>query len=193
MNRILLVGVIVALAGTTVSSSGCAPVVIAAAAGGAALVATDRRSAGAQLEDQTIETKLTTAIGSRFGELVHVNVTSYNGLVLLTGEVPDQDTWAEIGEIAKTTESVRSVQNELVIGPNTDLASRSKDTYITSLVKTRFVESSQISTNHVKVVTERATVYLMGIVSRAEGDTASQIARTTNSVVRVVKVFEYPS
>jgi osmotically-inducible protein OsmY len=191
MNRILLVGVIVALAGTTVSSSGCAPVVIAAAAGGAALVATDRRSAGAQLEDQTIETKLTAAIGSRFGELVHVNVTSYNSLVLLTGEVPDQSTWAEIGEMAKTTESVRSVQNELVIGPNADLASRSKDTYITSLVKTRFLESSQISTNHVKVVTERATVYLMGIVSRAEGDTASQIARTTSSVARVVKVFEY--
>lgn len=191
MNRILLVGSMAVLAGTTVLASGCVAVVVGAAAGGAVLVAKDRRPAGVQLDDQTIETKLTTGIGNRLGDRVHVNVTSYNNLVLLTGEVPDQSTWAEVGDMAKNTEGVRSVQNDLLVGPNTDLASRSKDAYITSSVKARFVENNQISMNHVKVVTERGTVYLMGIVSRTEGDIAGQIASTTASVVRVVKVFEY--
>jgi len=171
--------------------NGCAPIIVAGAVAGTALVATDRRSTGAQVDDTTIETKLATSLSQRYGDRIHVNVTSYNGIVLLTGEAPDQATSAEITKMAKDTERVKSVENELVIGPNTPFSSRSNDTYITSKVKSRFVEANKFSATHVKVVTERQVVYLMGIVSRQEGADAAQIASTTTDVVRVVKVFEY--
>ena len=169
----------------------CAPVIVAGAAG-AALVATDRRSAGAQLDDQTIETKILTTVASRYGDTVHFNVTSYNGIVLLTGEVPDAAVRADIYALARGTERVRSVPDELLVGPSTDLPARTSDSYVTSKVKTRFVEASdKFSATQVKVVTERGVVYLMGLVTRAEGDAAAQIASTTSGVVRVVKLFEY--
>lgn len=171
--------------------NGCAPIIVAGAVAGTALVATDRRSTGAQVDDTAIETKLATNAGNRYGDRIHINVTSYNGIVLLTGEVPDQATSTEIGTMAKDTERARSVQNELVIAPNTPMSSRTNDTYITSKVKSRFVEANKFSATHVKVVTERQVVYLMGIVSRQEGTDAAQIASTTTDVVRVVKVFEY--
>ena len=171
--------------------NGCAPIIVAGAVAGTALVATDRRSTGAQVDDTTIETKLATSLSQRYGDRIHVNVTSYNGIVLLTGEAPDQAISAEITKMAKDTERVRSVENELVIGPNTPFSSRSNDAYITSKVKSRFVEANKFSATHVKVVTERQVVYLMGIVSRQEGADAAQIASTTTDVVRVVKVFEY--
>ncbi len=171
--------------------TGCAPVVVAGAAG-AALVATDRRSAGAQLDDQTIETKIATTVAGRYGDTVHFNVTSYNGIVLLTGEVPDAAVRADIYALARGTDRVRSVHDELVVGPNTDLGAPTNDSYVTSKVKTRFVEASdKFSATQVKVVTERGVVYLMGLVTRAEGEAAAQIASTTSGVVRVVKLFEY--
>jgi osmotically-inducible protein OsmY len=175
----------------TSAMSGCIPVMVAGAVGGSALVATDRRSAGAQLDDTTIEFKVAELIRSQFGEKVHVNVTSYNGIVLLTGEVPDQATLASIYNFAKGTEKVRSVQNDVAVGPNSSLESRTNDTFITSKVKTRLLESSSVPGTLVKVVTEQSVVYLMGIVSKAEGDAAAQIASTTTDVRRVVKVFEY--
>ena len=169
----------------------CAPVIVAGAAG-AALVATDRRSAGAQLDDQTIETKILTTVASRYGDTVHFNVTSYNGIVLLTGEVPDAAVRADIYALARGTDRVRSVHDELLVGPSTDLPARTSDSYVTSKVKTRFVEASdKFSATQVKVVTERGVVYLLGLVTRAEGDAAAQIASTTSGVVRVVKLFEY--
>ncbi len=176
---------------TSLLVSACAPLVVAGVAGGA-LVATDRRSVGAQADDEAIELKMSNNIGQGYGDRVHVNVTSYNGIVLLTGEVPSQDLVGAIGEIARTMAKVRRVHNELTVGPATDLGSRSNDTYITSKVKTRFVEASkQFSATHVKVVTERQVVYLMGLVRREEGDAAGQIAATTSGVSRVVKLFEY--
>ncbi len=183
---------LVALAlGAMAALSACVPAVIAVGAGGAALVATDRRTTGAQVEDEGIELKIVNQANTRFGDRIHLNVTSYNGMVLLTGEVPDQGTWASIGSLAKSTEKVRSVQNELVIAPSTELSARSNDSYITSKVKARFVEANRFAPNAVKVVTERSVVYLMGIVARQEGDAAGEIAATTTGVVRVVKVFEY--
>ena len=167
----------------------CAPVIVAGAAG-AALVATDRRSAGAQLDDTTIETKLLTTVAGRYGDTVHFNVTSYNGIVLLTGEVPDAAVRSDIYALARGTERVRAVHDELVIGPPTDLSARTNDSYITSKVKSRFIESDKFSTTQVKVVTERSVVYLMGLVSRVEADAAAQIASTTTGVARVVKLFE---
>ena len=183
---------VAALAVALTLISGCVPVLIAGAAGGAAMVATDRRSAGAQVDDESIELKIITQAGSEFGERIHLNVTSYNGIVLLTGEVPDQAALTSIGNLAKNTEKVRVVHNEMVVGPNSDFSARSNDTYITSKVKTRMLEANKFPPNVVKVVTERSVVYLMGIVSKEEGDAAAEIAATTAGVARVVKFFQYP-
>jgi len=171
--------------------SGCVPLVVGAAAGGAALVATDRRSVGAQADDEAIELKIANNSSNRYGDRVHVNVTSYNGIVLLTGEVPDEATRREIVEMVRTTDRVRAVHDELEVRPNTPMSERTNDTYLTGLVKSRFVEQNRFPATQVKVVTERGVVYLMGIVSRAEGDAAAQIASTTSGVRRVVKLFEY--
>jgi len=171
--------------------SSCVPAIIAVGAGGAALVATDRRTAGAQVEDESIELKIVDQIRVLYGDRVHVNVTSYNGMVVLTGEVPDSGARASVGNAAKTTQKVRSVQNEMVIGPTSDLSARTNDSFITTKVKARFVEANKFPPNAVKVVTERAVVYLMGIVSRQEGTAAGEIAATTEGVARVVKVFDY--
>ena len=168
----------------------CAPLVVAGVAG-TALVVADRRSTGAQVDDEGIELKIANNIGTGYGDRVHVNVTSYNGIVLLSGEVPTQDLVGTIGEIARTTAKVKRVDNEITVGPAAGFSSRSNDSYITSKVKSRFVEANKFAANHVKVVTERQVVYLMGIVRRDEGDAAGQIAATTSGVVRVVKLFEY--
>ncbi|MDR2244543.1 MAG: BON domain-containing protein [Burkholderiales bacterium] len=129
-------------------------------------------------------------VNERYGDKVRVGVTSYNGIILLTGEVPDQETLEGVAQIAEGERRVRAVQNELLIGPLSSLSSRANDSYITSKVKTRFVDSD-FSPTHVKVVTERGIVYLMGVVRRAEGEQATEIARRTNGVRRVVRIFEY--
>jgi osmotically-inducible protein OsmY len=179
------------LAAVALSQSACVPLVIGGAAVGTAAVATDRRTTGTQVDDEVIEDKTSLAINERFKGDFHVNVTSYNGIVLLTGEVPADSAKADIEQMVRTTPKVRAVQDELVVGPVTDLSSRSNDTLITSKVKTRFVEAAKFQINHVKVVTEHGVVYLMGVVRRDEGDAAAEIARTTSGVQRVVKVFEY--
>jgi osmotically-inducible protein OsmY len=170
--------------------TGCIPAA-AVAVGTGVMVAADRRSAGAQLDDQTIEFKIATESGTRWGDTIHLNATSFNGIVLLTGEAPDQATVDAIVKLAKSVDRVRGVENYMVIGPNTDLAARANDSGITSMVKARFVEANKFAPNHVKVVTERKVVYLMGIVSRQEGADAALIAATTSGVASVVKVFEY--
>jgi osmotically-inducible protein OsmY len=174
----------------SVALDGCVPLVVGGVAVTAA-VATDRRSTGTQLDDEVVEDKSVAAILERYGRSVHVNVTSYNGIVLLTGEVPDESTKQGVADIARGWPKTRGVQNELVVAPLTDLSARSNDTFITSKVKARFVETNKFQINHVKVVTERGVVYLMGIVRRDEGDAAADIARTTSGVQRVVKVFDY--
>jgi osmotically-inducible protein OsmY len=186
-----LAAVALAAAAALPALQGCAPVIVAAGVGATALVATDRRSTGAQVDDQSIELKIVTAAGSKYGYEIHVNATSYNAIVLLTGEVPNKTVEDDIVNVARTTDRVRKVDNYLVIGPVADTGARSNDTYITSKVKARFVESNKFSATHVKVVTERAVVYLMGLVTREEGDAAAQIAATTAGVARVVKLFEY--
>jgi osmotically-inducible protein OsmY len=191
MRNRLLFALLALLCATSVALSGCVPVVVAGAVGGAALVATDRRSAGVQLDDESIELKIMNNIGAGYGDRVHVNATSYNGVVLLSGEVPTQDLVGQIVEIARTTPKVRRVDNELAVAPVSSIGTRTNDSYITSKVKARFVEANKFAPNHVKVVTERQIVYLMGILSHAEADAAAQIAATTSGVLRVVKVFDY--
>ena len=134
--KILPCFALVAVVGA-VGLTGCVPVIVAAGVGGAALVATDRRSVGAQADDEGIELKIANEVAARYGETVHVNATSYNGIVLLTGEVPDQGAYASIGNIAASTDRVRSVHNDLAIGPLTPLSARSNDAFITSKVKAR--------------------------------------------------------
>lgn len=191
MNQRSLFAVFAAIATASALLAGCAPILVAGAVGGTALVATDRRSAGAQVDDESIELKIANNIGAGFGDQVHVNVTSYNGVVLLTGEVPTQDSLNSIVEIAHKTPKVKTVHNELLIGPVASVGSRTNDSYITAKVKSRFVEANKFAANHVKVVTERQVVYLMGLVRHSEADTAAQIAATTSGVTRVVKLFQY--
>ena len=169
---------------------GCAAVAIGAAAGGGYMVGEDRRSTGTMTDDQTIEFR----VGNRIGEKhpsAHVNATSYNKLVLLTGEAPTAEAKADIDRIARSVQDVRGTYNELTVGPVTSLSSRTNDSFLTSKVKGRFVDNRKFNPLHVKVVTEAGTVYLMGIVKRAEADAATEIARTTSGVKRVVRVFEF--
>jgi osmotically-inducible protein OsmY len=170
---------------------GCAAVAIGATVGAGTLVAMDRRSTGIRAGDQAIEAKVTQDAGNRWTSGVHLNVTSYDGRVLLTGEVPTAAIRDEIGEIAQSAGYVRAVTNELVVGPETALGARTQDTYITSKVKARLIEAGRFDANNVKVVTERSVVYLMGLVTRGEGDAAAEIAASTSDVARVVKMFEY--
>src|SRR5215467_8009163 len=150
--------------------SGCVPLVIGAGVVAGTTVATDRRSTGTQVDDEVIEDKASLAINEKFkGDAFHVNVTSYNGIVLLTGEVPTDQAKVDVEQIVRSNPKVRAIQDELVVGPVTDLGSRSNDTLISSKVKARVVESNKLQINHVKVVTERGVVYLMGIVTRQEG------------------------
>jgi len=169
---------------------GCAGV-IAVGAGAAVMSATDRRSTGAQVDDEGIELRVSNRVDERFGDKVHLNVTSFNYVVLLTGEAPDANTRAEIEKIARADTGVRSVANETQVAGVSSFGTRTNDSYITSKVKSRFVDMGHFSANHVKVVTESNVVYLMGIVTEAEAADAVQIARTTGGVSKVVKIFQY--
>lgn len=179
-----------AVVAAAASVTGCIPLA-AVGVTQVAVVAHDRRTTGAQVDDETIELKITTTTGERWGGDVHLNVTSYNANVLLSGEAPTPEIRGEIVKLAKSTERVRNVYDEMTVGPVTDLGARSNDTFITSKVKARMVEDDLLKALYVKVVTERSVVYLMGIVTRDEGDTAGRIASTTDGVARVVKLFEY--
>jgi osmotically-inducible protein OsmY len=191
--RPLAVTAIAALSALLPLLEGCAPAVVAIGAGAVAVSAGDPRTTGTQLDDQSIEFKVTTEAGSRYGNDVHLNVTSYNGVVLLTGEVPSTVIQDEITKLAKAQDKVRIVQNEMVIASVTDLGARTNDTYITSKVKTRLLNDDQFNAIYVKVVTERSVVYLMGIVPRDLGERAAQTAATTDGVAKVVKVYQYSS
>ena len=181
-----------ALAIALATLAGCVPMMVVGAVGTTAMVVADRRSAGAQLDDESIELKVSVKGNEEFGNRIHLNVTSYNGIVLLTGEAPDEGVRTAVGNIAKNTDKVRGVNNEMVIGLLSDFSARSNDTYITSKVKSRMIEANKFPPNAVKVVTERGVVYLMGIVSKEEGAAAADIAATTAGVARVVTFFQYP-
>jgi osmotically-inducible protein OsmY len=170
---------------------GCAPVIVAGATQ-ATMMAVDRRPTGAQVDDGAIEFKVESEAGTRWANEVHLNVTSYNANVLLTGEAQSAEVKGEIVRITRDShDRVRNVYDEMVIGAVTDLGARSNDTYITSKVKARMIDSDTVKSIYVKVVTERRVVYVMGIVSRQEGDAAAQVAAATEGVARVVKLFEY--
>lgn len=172
------------------SLQGCFPVV-AAGAGAGALMVQDRRTSGAYVEDAAIETKAFDRIGKQFKNTVHVNVTSYNRNVLISGEVPDETAKAQVERIIANIQNVGKIYNELVVAGQSSLTARSNDSLITSNVKMRFVGDKRFSATSIKVVTENGTVYLMGIVNRAEALAASEVASGSKGVSRVVELFEY--
>lgn len=174
----------------SVLSAGCFPLVVGGAAGTAAVIS-DRRLPDIIATDQRIEWTMGQEIDKRLGDRVHLNVTSYNRQVLLTGEVTTPEGKAEIDSIAARVRDVRKVYNEVKVGLPSPMDLRSKDTYITSQVKARMVGAQKFNPIHVKVVTEAQTVYLMGLVTQQEADEATEIARTTNGVLKVVRLFEY--
>ena len=172
---------------------GCVAVVATTAAGGV-LVAEDRRTNAAMLEDESMELKTQSRISEKFDQYrdtIHTNITSYNRNVLITGEVPSEEVKAGIEKLVKDAQNVRNVTDELVIAAPTSFGSRSNDTLITSKVKTRFIEARKFQPNWVKVVTENKVVYLLGVVNHKEAADAADIAATTSGVEKVVKVFEY--
>jgi len=154
------------------------------------MVAEDRRTVGTMTEDEGIEQKASNRINEKIKD-AHINVTSYNRMLLLTGEVPTAAAKADAERIARAVENVRSVFNELQISGNTEMQTRTNDSVITSKVKARFVDARKFSPVHVKVVTENSVVYLMGLVKKQEAADATEIARTTSGVTKVVRLFEY--
>jgi len=169
--------------------SGCFPLVMGGALMGT-LVATDRRTSGAQLEDQGIELRAASRIRENLGERVHVNVNSYNRRVLVTGEVPNERDKQLVEQIVSRVENVTSVVNELAELGSATFTQRSSDVLVSSRVKAGFVDAKDLYANAFKVVAERGTVYLMGRVTQREADRATEITRTTSGVQKVVRVFD---
>ena len=167
----------------------CVPLAVTGA-GAAAVMTNDRRTTGTYVEDESIEWKVIGKMHERFPE-VHMNATSYNRRVLLTGEAPNEGAKKQIEELVRAIENVKEVTNEMQIAGASSIAARGNDALVTSNVKARMVNNGVFSPMRVKVVTEANVVYLMGLVTQAEGDAAVEITRTTSGVSRVVKVFEY--
>ncbi|MFC7518756.1 BON domain-containing protein [Herbaspirillum sp. GCM10030257] len=181
------------LCGVVVTSlQGCVEMAVGSAVVGT-LSATDRRTFGAQTEDKAIVFKGETRVPSVVGNAGHVNVTSFNRKVLLTGEVRDEAMKAAVEREVGAIEGVQSIVNDLEIAGISSFTSRSNDSLITGKVKAAFVDARDLSANSIKVVTERGVVYLMGRVTQREGQLAAEVARGVNGVQKVVKVFEYIS
>lgn len=170
--------------------SGCAAVAVGGAAATGVIMAEDRRTVGTITEDQGIELKAASRIEEKVKD-AHINVTSFNRVVLLSGEVPTEAAKADAERIARAVENVRNVYNELQVGGNSSMQARTSDSVLTSKVKARFVDGKSFSPLHVKVVSEAGVVYLMGMVKKQEAADATEIARTTGGVRKVVRVFEY--
>ena len=169
--------------------AGCPAAIIG---GGAVAYGTieDRRTSGTMIDDDSIETRISRSVRERYGENTHVNVTSFNRSVLLTGEVPEDARRAEIEKLAQGAGNVRNITNELQVGTPSSLGARANDSYITTKVKGRILDSNKVNPIHVKVVTEAGVVYLMGIVTEQEAADAVDVARNTGGVVKVVRIFD---
>jgi osmotically-inducible protein OsmY len=188
MNRSLIVAL---LLGATVlpALQGCFPIIAAGVTSGV-LAAVDRRSVGTQTEDETIEWKAAARVSEQFGDKVHINFTSYNRKVLLTGEAPSAEAKAEIERLTTGVPNVLSAYNEIAVGPISSYSDRSNDSFITTKVKSRSVDNGKYNPVHAKVVTEAGVVFLLGMLTQVEADAAIDVARTTSGVRKVVNVLE---
>lgn len=178
---------------TALLSACAAGPAIVAGAGVAGAAAVDRRAAATMVDDNTIELRIKEAVytDEALRRAVHVNVTSYNRAVLLTGEVPTPEMRAQVVSHAQHTDKVRKIYNETIVAPPSEFASRRLDTWITTKVKSALLNVKGIDALHVKVVTENQIVYLMGLVTREEGDLAAEKARQVKDVKQIIKLFEY--
>lgn len=174
--------------------SACVPAVVGGAAASTAWVAQDKRTTGTIIDDQTIELKIQQEMDEyeflNLNANAHINIISYNNIVLLVGQVPSSGAKEKIGEIARDTQEVRKVYNELEVQSPSSLMTRTSDSWITTKIKTSS-GFKKINPLHSKVVTENGVVYLMGIVTREQAEQLTELARTTSGVQRVVRVFEY--
>ncbi|MDB5896697.1 MAG: transport-associated protein [Ramlibacter sp.] len=175
------------------SLAGCAPLILGGAAVGTALMASDRRTSGAQIDDEAIELRSAARLREALGDRVHLNVTSYNRQVLLTGETPTEAMKHQAEQIVARVDNVRGIVNEIAVMAPTSLQQRSGDVLITGKVRASFVDASDLTANAFKVVTERGTVYLMGRVTAREAERGTSIARQIGGVQRVVRMFEVVS
>ena len=184
---------LMALAGSSLLSA-CAPLLIGGAVAGGAMIATDRRSSGTQFDDQAIELKARNRLREQLTERqmqeLNVSFTSYNRVVLITGEVPTEAFKSMAEQSAQRVDNVRGVVNELAVMPPSAISSRSSDLLVSSKVKATLIDDANLQANAFKVTTERGIVYLMGRVTEAEGNRAVELVRTISGVNKVVKVFE---
>jgi osmotically-inducible protein OsmY len=158
---------------------------------GGAMVASDRRTTGIQVEDEGIEQRSATALRENFGTKEHINITSYNRQVLITGEVSNDTVRKQVEQLIGRVQNVRTVVNELVVGPVSSTSDRASDALLVAKVKASMVDTEDVFANVFKVVAERGTVYLMGRVTQREAKRATDVVRGVSGVKRVVRVFEY--
>ncbi len=186
LKRLTLVA---ALAGSLVSLTACFPLLVGGAVGGA-LVATDRRTSGSVVEDEGIEQRAASRIRENLGDRVHVNVTSYNRQVLLSGEVPTAQDKQLVEQIVSRVDNVRNIVNELGVMGNASLTQRTSDSLVTGRVKAALVDAKDLFANAFKIVTERGTTYVMGRVTEREAKRATDVISSTSGVQRVVRILE---
>jgi osmotically-inducible protein OsmY len=170
--------------------TGCAPLIVGGVVVGGAMMATDRRTSGSQVDDEVIELKAKSRMGEALGDRARVSTTSYNRMVLLTGEVPTEADKTTAEQVVARVDNVQSVVNELRIGPLNTFGERTKDVFITAKVKASLFDARDVFANSIKVVTHRSVVYLMGRVTEREATRASEVARGVSGVSKVVRVFE---
>jgi len=187
--RIHFLGKLAIAALAVLQLSSCAVVAVGGVAAGAAIMA-DRRTPGVQAIDKGIELEANNALAKKFGDNAHINVTSFNQKVLLSGEVKDADIKGEAGAYVKAMKNARSVFNELIIGPNSSYTSRANDSYLESKIKTQMIFTEQLPSNSMAIVAEGSSIYLMGILTQSEADLAKKIASNTSGVKDVYVFFD---
>ena len=187
-KRLVMCALAAAMAAGTLSA--CLPLLVGGAAVGSTLVVSDRRTSGAQLEDEGIELRSNSRIRSNVGDRVNVNVNSYNRQVLLSGEVPSAQDKVLVEQIVSKVENVTAVVNELAVMGNSNLTQRSSDALVTGRIKAALIDARDLFANSFRVNTERGTVYMMGRVTQREADRGTAVARATPGAQKVVRIFE---
>lgn len=189
IQRILILSIIL---GGVILTPGCAPVVVAGGAT-AAVATSDRRTLGSLVDDESIELKSIKSLNDdpKLGDDVHINITSMDGIVLLTGEATTSELRDEVVAQIRPIPGIRRVINEIRIAEPSDFANRTRDSWITGKVKAKLLDTANLASNQIKVVTEDSVVYLMGLVKKQEGDLATEATRNVGGITRVVKLFEY--
>lgn len=190
MQKLKLVLAATALITALPLLQGCIPAVIATGATAGVMSAHDRRTTGAQADDEALEWKAEQQVPEAYKETAHLNFTAFNRRLLITGEVPNEEARSTVGERVGKLEGVKEIFNETVVGPASSLSTRTNDSYVTSKVKARLVDEKTLSANHIKVVTEAGTTFLMGIVTDREAKVAVAVTRRTAGVAKVVNLME---